>query len=61
MPPILKLSAHDGAKELEFELNYLLSLTTRQRFEMMFRKSREIRALMKSHGNRKAPKIIKRS
>ncbi len=38
MSPILKLDKHNEKKETEFELKYLLSLTTRQRFEMMFKK-----------------------
>lgn len=32
---ILKLAQHDPQRELEFEIDYLLSLTTQQRFEMM--------------------------
>ena len=36
---ILKLDKHDEDKEIEFELDYLTSLTTSQRFEMMFRKT----------------------
>ena len=58
--PILKLAKHDFAKEIEFELKYLLSLTTRQRFQMMFNKTKEIRNLLKKHGYRKTTQIIKR-
>jgi len=32
---VLKLNKHDEAKEIEFELKYLTSLTTQQRFELM--------------------------
>ncbi len=32
MSPILKLKSDDEEKELEFELDYQLSLTTQQRF-----------------------------
>jgi hypothetical protein len=39
MSPILKIETDDEEKELEFELEYQLSLTTQQRFEMMFKKS----------------------
>jgi hypothetical protein len=35
---ILKLDKHDENKEIEFELDYLTSLTTQQRFELMFKK-----------------------
>lgn len=38
MSPLLKLDRHNEAKEINFELKYLLSLTTHQRFEMMFNK-----------------------
>lgn len=61
MTPILKLDDHDEEKEIEFELNYLLSLTTKQRFEMMFKKTQEVRHLLKGHGHRKTSEIIKRT
>ena len=59
--PILKLHGHDKDREIEFELNYLLSLSTKQRFQMMFKKTEEIRNLLKKHGYRKASKVIKRT
>jgi hypothetical protein len=57
---ILKLAKHDEAREIRFELSYLLSLSVRQRFEMMFRKNRELHRLFKNE-NRKTPSIIKRT
>jgi len=60
MSPILKLEKDDSEKELEFELDYQLSLTTQQRFEMMFRKSREIAQMLIDNGHRKPSEIIKR-
>jgi hypothetical protein len=57
---ILKLDKHNEKKEIEFELDYLASLTTRQRFEMMFRKTREMRRLLKRNEHRKTTKVIKR-
>lgn len=39
---ILKLNRHNSRKEIEFELKYLRSLSVRQRFEMMFKKTKEI-------------------
>ncbi|MBI4838993.1 MAG: hypothetical protein HY806_07650 [Nitrospirae bacterium] len=60
MSPILKLNQHNEKKEREFELRYLLSLSTRQRFEMMFQKSKETRELLEKHGHRKPFEIIKR-
>lgn len=58
---ILKLDRNDEDKEIDFELDYLLSLTTRQRFEMMFAKTRELRSLLKkTNGYRTVTEIIKR-
>jgi hypothetical protein len=59
---VLKLDRHDENKEIEFELDYLTSLTTRQRFEMMRAKTMEMRRLLgKTHGHRTATEIIKRA
>ncbi len=57
---ILKLDRHNEDKEIEFELDYLTSLTTSQRFEMMFRKTREMLRLLKKDGLRTTTEIIKR-
>jgi aspartate 1-decarboxylase len=58
---ILKLEKHDEDKEIEFELDYLTSLTIRQRFEMMNTKTKEMcRLLKKTNGNRAVTEIIKR-
>jgi len=54
------LDKHNEEKEIEFELDYLASLTTRQRFEMMFRKTQEMLRLLKRNERRKVTKIIKR-
>ena len=61
MCAVLKLKKHDEKKEIEFELKYLLSLTTRQRFKMMFKKSEEIKRLLEKSGHRKTSEIIKRT
>jgi hypothetical protein len=61
MSPVLKLENDNQKKELIFELKYLLSLTTRQRFEMMLKKSEEIKNLLGKRGLRKAFQIIKRT
>ncbi len=57
---VLKLSTHNEKKEISFELDYLLSLTTAQRFEMMFKKTKQMLALAGKHGNRKTTEVIKR-
>jgi hypothetical protein len=57
---ILKLNKHNERKEIEFELEYLTSLTTRQRFQMMFRKTKEMLSLLGRNDRRKTTEIIKR-
>ena len=58
---ILKLDKHNEKKEIEFELDYLTSLTTQQRFELMFRKTQEMLNLRKKrNAHRKTTTIIKR-
>jgi hypothetical protein len=58
---ILKTRRHNERAEIEFELDYLASLTTQQRFEMMLQKSREMASLRKRHGSRRTTQIIKRT
>lgn len=60
MSPILKLDKDDEKKELDFELEYQLSLTPEQRFEMMFKRSEEIARSLLEYGYRKPVEIIKR-
>ncbi|MHC4165748.1 MAG: hypothetical protein ACYSWQ_02195 [Planctomycetota bacterium] len=58
---ILKLDGHDEDKEIEFELDYLMSLTTAQRFELMFQKTREMLSLSgRTNADRRATEVIKR-
>jgi hypothetical protein len=58
---ILKLDKDDEKKEIEFELDYLTSLTTSQRFELMFKKTEEMLGLLrKRNEHRKTTEIIKR-
>jgi len=59
--PILKLDRDDETQQLEFELAYQRTLTTQQRFELMFRKSREIAEVLLKHGYRKPVEIIERT
>ncbi len=66
MSPILKLDQDDEDRELEFELAYQRSLTTQQRFDMMFRRSRLMAEALarherRTHGPRTATEIVKRS
>ena len=57
---VLLMKIHDEEKEIEFELQYLLSLSVQERFELMERKSRELKNLLYAHGYRRTPEIIKR-
>ena len=61
MSPILKLKRHDEKKEIQFELRFLLSLSTKERFNMMINKSREARKLLGENGYRRTTQIIKRT
>ena len=58
--PILKLDDHDESREIEFELNYLKSLTIKERFTLMLKKSKGMKELMSNCGHRKSSEIIKR-
>jgi len=58
---VLKLAVDDEEKELEFELDYLASLTFEERFKMMREKSREMLKQMIEHGHRRPFEIIKRA
>ena len=62
-PSILKLApdARDERRELEFELEFQRSLTTAQRFELMFQRSRQMAEALLTHGHRAPSTILKRS
>ena len=61
MSPILVLDHDDEEKELEFELAFLRSLTTQQRFDLMFQRSREMAEVLLRHGYRKPSEVVERS
>jgi GGDEF domain-containing protein len=58
---VLKLKKTNERQEIEFELDYLTSLTTRQRFQMMLQKSREMALLLKRNGRRRSTQVVKRT
>ena len=62
MCPVLKLDPDVPSedRELEFELAYQRDLTTAERFEMMFRKSRQIMEEMLRRGHRRPFEVLKR-
>jgi hypothetical protein len=57
---ILVLKDADEKKEIDFELNYLSSLSLDQRFSLMQKKSQELKTNLKNNGHRRTPQIIKR-
>ncbi len=57
---VLLMKNHDEEKEIEFELQYLLSLSVQERFMLMERKIKEMKNLLYAHGYRRTPGIIKR-
>ncbi len=64
MSPImmkLEQAEQDQDLELKFELDYQLTLTTAQRFEMMLHKSRELAEELLKRGYREPAQVVKRS
>lgn len=57
---ILILRSPDEKKEIEFELNFLSSLSLPQRFLLMETKTRELKYNLIKNGHRETPQIIKR-
>ena len=58
---ICQLDHDDDDKALEFELEFQKSLTTNERFEMMFEISNRIKEILIKNGHRKPTEIIQRS
>jgi hypothetical protein len=58
---VLKLEKDDENREIEFELHYLKSLTTKERFLIMQNKSDEMKKMLRKRGYRKSAEIIKRT
>ena len=61
MAAILKLKRHNPEKEIEFEIKYLKSLSIRERFRLMFEKTKEMVNLLEKSGHRRPFEIIKRT
>jgi hypothetical protein len=61
MSSVLKLDRNNEKEEFTFELKFQMYLTTRQQFEMMFKKTEKIKKLLEKSGHRKAFEIIKRT
>jgi len=50
----------DEERELDFEIAFLKSLSTAQRFELMFEHSRQMAETLRAHGHGEAPSVLKR-
>lgn len=61
-PHTLKLAEaeKDEERELNFEIAFLRSLSTEQRFELMLERSRQMAETLRAHGHGEAPSILKR-
>jgi hypothetical protein len=57
---VLVLRQDDEKREIDFELDYLTSLSPQARFTLMLNKSRELKTNLEKNGHRTAPAIIKR-
>ncbi len=57
---ILKLKEHDEKREIEFELEFLRSLTIQQRFEMLEEKNQFIKSFLYKDNDRKTTTVTKR-
>jgi hypothetical protein len=57
---LLILRKDDEKREIEFELNYLTSLSLHDRFALMLNKGRELKINLEKNGHRTAPAITKR-
>ncbi|HKB70442.1 MAG TPA: hypothetical protein VKH46_06320 [Thermoanaerobaculia bacterium] len=58
--PKLSAEEQDEDRELHFDLDFLASLTTQQRFDLMFERSREMAEMLRANGHSEASSIVKR-
>ena len=58
---ILVLKTANENQEIEFELNYLSSLSLGERFSLMLAKTRELKDNLRRNGYREAASIVKRA
>lgn len=59
--PVLVLDDHDEARELEFEIEYQLSLTFEERWSMMMAESERIARQLLDSGQREPHTVTKRA
>lgn len=59
--PILKLTEADEARELEFEIEFLLTLSFEERWRMMVEESDRIARTLIESGQREPVALVKRA
>ena len=57
---ILVVKRENQNRKIEFELNFLSSLSLRDRFTLMFAKNRELKINLVNNGHRESPPVVKR-
>jgi hypothetical protein len=55
---ILELAYFNEEKEIQFELDYLYSLSIHERFQLMLNRNRELLNLLEKNGHLRSPAII---
>ena len=58
---ILKLSDSDEEKEIQFELDFLFSLSLHERFQLLLNRNRELLDILDKNGHQRSSEIIKRT
>ena len=58
---ILKLDRHGAAAEEKFQSDFLLSLSTQERFRMVLKRSRQMLETLIRNGHRRPSEIVKRT
>jgi hypothetical protein len=58
---ILRPAGHDEFEEIDFELDWLATLSEAQRFALMFERSKLMRRMLEQHGHREADTIVRRA
>jgi hypothetical protein len=58
---ILKLAGHDELREIDYELDWLATLSEARRFKLMLEKSELMCRMLEQHGHREADTIVRRT
>jgi len=58
---ILRQTEYDELEEIDFELDWLATLSEAARFELMWKRSDLMRRMLERHGHREADTIVRRA